>query len=64
MEDAQPKVEATIKAANRVIASEAVQTCGRIGYKGLVNTLGVGLGITNRIASALKRAIEKNADNK
>jgi hypothetical protein len=65
-EDAQPAASAIKIAANRVIESRAVQTFGRLGYNGLVNTVGVGLAlskpavrITKRLTSRLWKAIEK-----
>ena len=71
LEDAQPNADTVKRAANRVIASHAVQTCGRLGYNGLVRTVGVGLvlaepagRITKKFATAVWKAIEKAADNK
>lgn len=68
MEDAQPTANALKNAVDRVARSRTAQSCARVGYKGLVETVGVGLAlsrpvarVTKRWASKMWKAIEKTA---
>lgn len=71
MDDAQPRADNVKRIANRVYHSQAVQSCGKIVYKGLVRTVGIGLvlsepvsRVTKKLASSIWKAIEKAAETK
>ena len=58
MKDATPKAEtlknATINVTNKVANSKAVQTSKSLGYKALVNTVGVGLVLAQPLVEKSK----------
>ena len=70
-EDARPQADALRLTARRIVNSTAVQSCARLGYKGLVGTIGVGLALsqpaaraTKRLAAALWKSVERAAEDK